>query len=70
MIISFTIFKTAQQWESESHQLNSDVLQKNVQIKGGMGYVLPSFTYCEESKTGQISDPYGEMIGEFSILPS
>ena len=70
MIISFTIFETAQQWESKLHQLNSDVLRKNVQIKGGMGYVTPSFTYCEESETGQISDPYGEMIGEFSILPS
>ena len=67
MNVSFTIFKDNVSWDAPIHQLNSDVLLRNVLIKGNLNTFDIQFSYCEETGEGSITNSDNHSIGNFSI---
>jgi len=67
MVVHFHIYKDSKRWQAPIHQLNSDVLLKNIRVKGDVGIGEISLSYCEHSKKGNITNHSGTTIGEFSL---
>ncbi|MGF1728503.1 hypothetical protein L4D19_02810 [Photobacterium kasasachensis] len=67
MIVNFSIFKSNYSWTSVIHQLNSDILTRHVLMKGNVDNVGVSFSFCEETREGAITNNQDDVIGSFSI---
>ncbi|CED57874.1 MULTISPECIES: hypothetical protein [Aliivibrio] len=67
MKVNFTIFKNNVSWNALIHQLNSDVLLRNVLMKGNLDSFDIGFSYCEETGEGNITNSNNQAIGNFSI---
>ncbi|MGF1700466.1 hypothetical protein L4D09_09155 [Photobacterium makurazakiensis] len=67
MRVNFNIFKGNVSWNALIHQLNSDVLLRQVLIKGHVDSHNVNFSYCEKTCEGRIVNGDNEIIGNFSI---
>lgn len=67
MKVNFTIFKNNVSWDALIHQLNSDVLLRNILMKGELDSFDIDFSYCEETGQGSITNSYNQPIGNFLI---
>ena len=67
MKVNFTIFKNNVSWDALIHQLNSDVLLRNILMKGELDSFDIDFSYCEETDKGSITNSNNQPIGDFSI---
>ena len=67
MRIEFNIFESNKSWTARTHQINSDILLKNVLVKGQMTDFNVSFTYDEAQHCGQIINGQQQVIGSFEV---
>ena len=67
MKVNFTIFKNNVSWDALIHQLNSDVLLRDILMKGELDSFDIDFSYCEETAQGSITNSYNQPIGNFLI---
>ncbi|MGR5286540.1 hypothetical protein ACP3V5_14580 [Vibrio maritimus] len=55
-------------WETETHQLNSDILLRHFLSKAKTKDLHIDFSYCELTQCGVITDRHEQIIGHFSLL--
>ncbi|KLU80639.1 hypothetical protein [Aliivibrio fischeri] len=67
MKVNFTIFKNNMSWDALIHQLNSDVLLRNLLMKGQLDSLDVDFSYCEETGEGSITNSHNQTIGNFIV---
>ncbi|BAX51525.1 hypothetical protein PDPUS_1_00150 [Photobacterium damselae subsp. piscicida] len=67
MIINFDLLKEKCSWQSEIHQLNSDILCRHILLNGKVDDLDMTFTFCEQSGSGEVLNKKNEFIGSFSI---
>lgn len=67
MRIEFNIFASNKSWSATSHQINSDILIRNVLAKGQVSDINLSFTYDEVEQQGQIINNHNQVIGGFQV---
>ncbi|MUI52948.1 hypothetical protein [Aliivibrio fischeri] len=67
MKVNFTIFKNNMSWDALIHQLNSDVLLRNLLMKGQLDSLDVDFSYCEETGEGSITNSDNQTIGNFMV---
>ncbi|HIF9263055.1 hypothetical protein I3260_13810 [Photobacterium damselae] len=70
MIINFDLLKEKCSWQSEIHQLNSDILRRHILLNGKVDDLDMKLTFCEQSGSGEILNKNNEFIGSFSIKPA
>ncbi|MGF1908272.1 hypothetical protein L4C38_02400 [Vibrio kasasachensis] len=68
MRIEFKIFAGNKNWSAISHQINSDILIRNVLAKGQVSDINLSFTYDEIAQHGEIINTQNEVIGDFEVI--
>ncbi|MCG3728711.1 hypothetical protein EXA13_04010 [Vibrio cincinnatiensis] len=64
MIVNF--FVNQHCWSSDIHQLNSDILTRHVLVKAHVDTSV-RFTYCEQTRKGEIKNENNHLIGHFSV---
>ena len=67
MRIEFNIFESNKNWSATVHQINSDILLKNVLVKGQVSDFNVSFTYDESQRCGKIFNIQQQVIGDFEV---
>ncbi|MEC6799108.1 MULTISPECIES: hypothetical protein [Photobacterium] len=67
MIVNFNLVKNQRTWSANIHQLNSDVLKRHVLINGNVDNLDISFSYCEKTSAGNITNSSNKVIGNFYI---
>lgn len=67
MRIEFNIFENSNNWTSTAHQINSDILLRNVFMKGQVSDLNVSFTYDETEHCGKIINARHQVIGDFEV---
>lgn len=67
MKVNFTIFKNNMSWDAFVHQLNSDVLLRNLLMKGQLDSLDVDFSYSEETGEGRITNSHNQLIGHFMV---
>ncbi|ADT88627.1 Uncharacterised protein [Vibrio furnissii] len=65
--IEFYLNHNEQRWSGLIHQLNSDILRRHVCQKLPIFDRNVSFSFCEQSSSGEILNGQGESLGQFSI---
>lgn len=68
MKITFNLFKDNLSWNGIIHQLNCDILMRHVLVNGNVDDMNMTFSYCETTLTGSITDQHDCVIGDFSVL--
>ncbi|MGO2343967.1 hypothetical protein [Vibrio litoralis] len=68
MKITFNLFKDNLSWNGIIHQLNGDILMRHVLVNGNVDDMNMTFSYCETTLTGSITDQHDCVIGDFSVL--
>ncbi|MDR9826685.1 hypothetical protein RCJ22_13815 [Vibrio sp. FNV 38] len=68
MEVTFIITKTNKKWQSELHQLNSNLLLKHIHYFGELNEFNLSLTYSEDTQSGTILNRAGTTLGQFYIL--
>ncbi len=67
MRINFNIFKGNIQWGVSTHQINSDILQRNVLTQGNVSDLNLQFSYNESISKGTITNANNQVIGVFIV---
>ncbi|MBD1557731.1 hypothetical protein HC752_12385 [Vibrio sp. S9_S30] len=67
MRIEFNIFKSNLQWGVTTHQINSDILLRNVLTKGNVSDLNLQFSYDEHTSRGTIANTSNQIIGDFLV---
>ncbi|WP_418114059.1 hypothetical protein RJD40_05315 [Vibrio scophthalmi] len=67
MRIEFTIFENSRNWSATAHQINSDILLRNVLVQGQVSDFDIGFTYDERQARGEIINRYQQVIGDFEV---
>ncbi|KII79666.1 hypothetical protein [Vibrio renipiscarius] len=67
MRIEFNIFENSNNWISTAHQINGDILLRNVLMKGQVSDLNVSFTYDETAHCGKIMNNHHQIIGDFEV---
>ena len=67
MRIEFNIVKSNTQWGVTTHQMNSDILLRNVLTKGKVSDLNLQFSYDEHTSKGTIANSSNQIIGDFLV---
>lgn len=67
MRIEFNIFENNTKWSALTHQINSDILLRNVLVKGQVSDLDLEFSYNENTQEGTICNTNNQVIGDFFV---